>query len=270
MSGPDERDGTRPDRLTCVERHRHTRSLRLMTSPKHRFLQHVAELTAGRGWSLRQTRALLFRSFEGGEHRVAFQLHGKYALWSGTTVFQTAVFSPQEFVAKAEGRSGSKSGFMAHHFLDRRHYHPSGNIWRLQLYKPGLDVPPKDEFDALGVSLADFLNPDDTVRAAAERAAWIVENHAEPWFAGEGSPTALAEVALRGDPNEIRALSPPEAAHKWIAWAWMLDPDRGQELLARRQAAIEGMHPTAAAIEREKVRGLESALRTLGEPGGSS
>lgn len=232
---------------------------------KVRFLRRVAELTRADGWRLRGRESTLFRAVDGGEQRVLFSLLGKHGLWTSTLSFRLAWWRPQELVQVASGfPAHARRSCLLHRFPAREAYHPSGNIWRLQLYRPGVDVPPTEALRARGLRPADVLNPNETVFAAAEQAVSMIRTVGEPWFTEYPDFASLRPIAERGDPAELAKLCPIGSTRNWIGVAWLFEPDWGARLLERYRERTARQSASVAQKEREVLDRIEAAMAGWG------
>lgn len=242
---------------------------RKMKPVKTRFLEHVAHLLAADGWKLRKKDATLTRPIEGGAHRVRFVLLGKWGLWTALIRFEVAVYEAQRVAYEALGRTDEpKDGCVHMGQVPRRFYDRSGNVSRLELYRPGVDPPPAAALAEVGLKPVDLLNPEETVRRAAERAAAIVRQLGGRWFAGYDGPEAFREDLATMDPATIepRVLTKGRSGHAFYAWlalAWKLDPSRAAALLDVRRHALDGVDGVAADRARAEYDAVEAALRGL-------
>ena len=232
-----------------------------MKGVKARFLDHLARITREHGWKVRKRDATLSRPIEGGCHRVRIRLHGKHGIWSANIRFEVALFEPQRLIYQALDRSDQPDdACVAALRLPREAYHPLGKIWSLRLHQPGVDVPEKAELDAAGLRPADVLNPERTVRLAAERAVHLIETHGEPYFADHGSIEDYRDLAASADVDAIMEVSPPGSRHFWIAIAWAHDPSWGNALIAARKEKLAPFPPEKTAITMKQFDAIERVL----------
>lgn len=258
---PTEQDSELIARLTNVRARIEAGRDKPMRNAKVRFLDHLARVTAGDGWKPRKRDATLSRPTKTGCQRVRFQLHGKHGIWSATLRLEVAFYEPQRRAFSALGRSNPEDACVVAEHLPREHYSESGKVWHLRLNQPGVDVPAQPALLAAGLRPADVLNPERTVRLAAERAAYLIREHGETFFDRYGDLNDLRPLIEGTDLTQVYSICPPGYLHVWIAVAWALDPALGERLLEHRRERLALSAPQVSASTRLELDRIEAALR---------
>lgn len=235
--------------------------VKALKPPDSRFLDHVAAALKGDGWTLRKKDKTLRRPIEGGLQRVRFQMLGKHGLWSTTVRFEASFVEPQRIVFDVFERPDDPAdSWLAMCILPPRAYHRSGNLRRLQLFRPQVSPPPTSELKPRNLKPRDLLNPEREVRVAAARAVKIVRVLGEKWFAAHAELEQFREVFERADREELRRLGPGAALPHHVAAGWMLDPAIGARILATRRAHLDEHEGPHIDAQREKLAALEAVL----------
>ena len=130
----------------------------------------------------------------------------------------------------------------------------------LRLYQPGVDVPPGDELERKGLRPRDILNPERTVRLAAERAALLVRAFSPVVFGKYGSLDDLRPISERCDPEEIVRLCPVGTSYVWAAIGWAHDPELGRRYINVRREKLAPFERSEVQVSLEQLDAIEAAL----------